>query len=323
MGAAWSMDSFGPLELGMATPVLTDADVDRLAHMPDLTGAMIRAFRASKAGELVAPPRHSVAFAGGSLVFTVGGTDAIAGFRAYQTFQSGIADDQQVVCVWDTASARLKGVVLGNRLGALRAGALGGAAIDVMARRESRICGVVGTGRQAETQLMAAAAVRPLEEIRVFGRDGPRRIRFAEDAATRVGLPVRPVDEPAQAVVGADIVICATNSATPVLDSDWVSPGTHVTTVGPKQKGRHELPAELADRAAVIATDSPAQIAAQGDDHFLTDGGALGRVRDLADLAATGEQRPSNGITLYLSAGLAGTEVIIADLLLDLARRQG
>ncbi len=93
--------------------------------------------------------------------------------------------------------------------------------------------------------------------------------------------------------------------------------------MGPKQRARHELPADLAGRAAVIATDSPAQNAAQGDDHFLADSGALGRVRDLADLAAASEPRPSDAITLYLSAGLAGTEVIVADLLLDLSLRKG
>lgn len=308
----------------MATPVLTDTDVERLAHMPSLVGAMTEAFRSRKAGGLVAPPRHTVPFAGGSLVFTIGGTDAIAGFRAYQTFQPGGADDQQVVCVWETASARLKGVVLGNRLGALRTGALGGAAIDIMARRDAKVCGVVGTGRQAETQLLAAAAIRPLEEVRVFSRDSARRTQFAEAAEPRIGLKVRPVDQASKAVVDADIVICATNSATPVIDSDWVAPGTHVTTVGPKQRERHELPLDLAERAAVIATDSPVQIAAQGDDHFLADSGALRRVRDLADLVAAepDERQSPDGITLYLSAGLAGTEVVLADLLLDLSLEQ-
>ena len=305
--------------IGMLVPVLTDADVERLAEMKRLVGAMTAALRTQAEGRLVAPPRHGVPFTDGSLVFTVGGTDTIAGFRAYQTFRPLMAGDQQVVCVWDIASARLKGVVLGDRLGALRTGALGGAAIDLMARKDARICGVVGSGRQAETQLMAAAAVRSLEEVRVFSRSGANRSQFAEMARSRLGLTVRPVEEAEQAVIGACIVICATSSATPVIAADWISPGTHVTTVGPKHKERHECPPALADRAAIVATDSPAQVAAQGSGHFLAAGGRLDMLVDLADVAASkAVGRPSSdAITLYLSAGLAGSEVIVANLLLD------
>lgn len=302
------------------TPVLTDADVERLADMPALVGAMIEALKTKARGRLVAPPRHGVEFADGSLVFTVGGTDAIAGFRAYQTFESGVEDDQQIVCVWDSATARLKGVVLGNRLGALRTGALGGAAIELLARRDAKTCGVIGSGRQAETQLLAAAAVRPLKEVRVFSRDQANRARFAADAESVLGLPVRPVDRAQDAAAGADILICATNSADPVIEAGWVAPGTHVTTVGPKAKDRHELPPDLAGRAEIIATDSPAQIEAQGGGHFLAGSGVSGRLHDLADIAAAEKpvRSSKDDITLYLSAGLAGTEVIVADLLIAL-----
>ena len=306
------------------TPVLTDEDVERLADMPALVDAMIEALKTKARGRLVAPPRHGVEFAGGSLVFTVGGTDAIAGFRAYQTFESGVEDDQQVVCVWDTATAKLKGVVLGNRLGALRTGALGGAAIGLLAHRDAKTCGVIGTGRQAETQLLAAAAVRPLKEVRVFSRDEANRARFAAAAESVLGLSVRPVDRAQDAAAGADILICATNSSTPVIDAGWVAPGTHVTTVGPKAKDRHELPPELAGRAEVIATDSPAQIEAQGGGHFLAGSGVSGRLHDLADIAAAEKpvRSSKDDITLYLSAGLAGTEVIVADLLIALRQNE-
>ena len=305
-------------------PILTDADVERLADMPALVDAMIEALRTKARGRLVAPPRHGVEFAEGSLVFTVGGTDALAGFRAYQTFESGVVDDQQIVCVWDTATARLKGVVLGNRLGALRTGALGGAAIELLAGRDARTCGVIGTGRQAETQLMAAAAVRSLEDVRVFSRDRANRQRFATAAEARLGLTVRPVDWARDAAEGAEILICATNAASPVIEAGWIAPGTHVTTVGPKAKDRHEVPPELADRAAVVATDSPAQIEAQGGGHFLAGVDAADRLVDLADIAASDRPARSSGddITLYLSAGLAGTEVIAAGRLITLWREE-
>lgn len=224
--------------------------------------------------------------------------------------------------MFDSRSGELRGLVLGNRLGAMRTGAIGGAAIKLLAREDARILGVIGAGRQARTQIEAAAAVRPLERVRVFSRTPARREAFAAEMAATTGVPVEAVETAEEAVRGADILICATTSATPVFDPAWLAPGTHVTTVGPKFAGAHEISLDVAARSAVIATDSPAQVEAYADPFFLIGTPDYARMVALSAIA-TGAQpgrTSADAITLFCSVGLAGTEVLVAQAALERAR---
>ncbi len=313
----------------MAVTILTDADVLELADMSSAIEAVTRAFEARTSGTLVAPARHSVTFPGlGALTFTIGGVTggaALAGFRVYDTFDTHGAPHTQIVAVWNARDGALQGVILGERLGDLRTGAIGGLAIRHMARADSETLGIIGSGAQARTQAAAAAAVRRLREVRVYSRSADNRRAFAEEMELRLDLEVTPVAAAREAVAGADIVICATSSDVPVLQCDWLAPGTHVTTLGPKTRDRHELDVGVAECAAVIATDSPAQTRAYGAPFFLEGTAALERMVDLADVVS-GKlvARPdADSITLFCSTGLAGTEVLVGDdLLKEWKRRQ-
>ncbi len=297
------------------TAILDNADVDALLGMPGAIAVVRQALKAKAAGTWVAPPRHHVAFPGmGELVFTVGGAlgaSGVAGFRVYDTFGRREAEHTQIVAAWDPATARLLGLVLGKRLGELRTGAIGGLAVDLMARPDAAIVAVVGSGAQARTQLEGAAAVRAIGEVR---RSAVRREAFAAEMSERLGLSVQPVADAEETVRGADIVLLATSSRSPVIEARWLSAGAHVNTVGPKTVGRGELSVDAAERAAVIATDSPAQARAYGAPFFLEGSPAMARMVDLAAIAADPlSGRPSpNAITLFCSVGLAGTEVLIA-----------
>src|SRR5262245_25165524 len=125
-------------------------------------------------------------------------------------------------------------------------------------------------------------------------------------------------------MAGADVVVCATSSDTPVLEAGWLAPGAHVNMLGRKTADRRELGLDVAERAAVIATDSPAQTRAYGAPFFLDGTAHLARMADLADLiAGKATARPSpEAITLFCSTGLAGTEVLVADALLRAWKRR-
>jgi ornithine cyclodeaminase/alanine dehydrogenase-like protein (mu-crystallin family) len=163
--------------------ILTDADVAARADMRALIALIERALRAKAEGRLVAPPRHRVEFGErGGLVFTVGGVIGdgdLAGFRAYETFRGPDDNRTQLVAVWNNANAAFKGIVVGDLLGAVRTGAIGGAAIRAMARADARVLALIGSGFQARTQAWAAAAVRPIAEIRVYSRSDDNRRKFA------------------------------------------------------------------------------------------------------------------------------------------------
>lgn len=244
-------------------------------------------------------------------MFTAGGYgDGPVGFRVYGLWSG---DSDQVVLVWD-GDGQLIGCVVGDELGARRTGALGGAAADALAREDAATVGIVGSGRQAWTQLWAIAAVRRLARVRIYSPTPDHRAAFTRRAEAELGLSATACDTAEEAVADADLVVLATRSEQPVIEAAWIRRGTHVNTVGPKLASAHETPAELAEAAAVVVTDSPEQAAAY-DEPFFTD-------RALPHLGAVlaGDLPGRTGaddITLYCSTGLAGSEVVMAETLLS------
>lgn len=301
-------------------PILTDPDLIRPEMMPAALEAVEAALMARRRGELVGPPRQHVRIGDmGELVFTVGGqigVAPIAGFRVYDTFAG--SRQQQVVAVWSVDRGTLKGLIVGERLGAIRTGAIGGVAIRVMSRPDATALALIGCGGQARSQLEAAALVRPLTRVRVYSRDAARREAFACEMRTGLGLDVTAVSDPEAAVRDADIVVCATSSTLPVIRAAWLKPGVHVTTVGPKLARGHEVGIDVAEVASLIATDSPDQARSYRSPFFLEGTEAMARMRDLAELIETPPTRAPRDISLFCSTGLAGTEVMVAAKALDL-----
>src|SRR6266545_1420071 len=99
----------------------------------------------------------------------------------------------------------------------LRVGASSALAARAMAREDACVVGVIGAGAQAAAQLLGLALVRQLESVRVFSPTAHRRQAFAQTLGSRLGIPVEAKEDAHQAVDGADIVLAATNSATPVI----------------------------------------------------------------------------------------------------------
>lgn len=288
--------------------VLTDTDVARDLTAEIAVAAARRALVDAYAGRLSAPPRARVELGGHDFVFTAGGyADGPVGFRAYGLWPG---ESDQAVLVWDGHGA-LTGVVAGGELGARRTGALGGVAADVLARADARRVAIIGSGRQAWSQLWAIAAVRPIAAVAIHSPTADHRERFAQRARTDLGLEAEAVASARAAARGADIVVLATRSETPVVEAGWIEAGAHVSTVGPKAASAHEAPPELADAATIVATDSPDQARASGEAFF------TGRpLEHLGRLVAEPPRRPADAVTLYCSTGLAGSEVVLADALL-------
>ncbi|AHI00416.1 ornithine cyclodeaminase family protein [Kutzneria albida] len=291
--------------------VISDAQV-RAALRP---GAAVRVCRdalvQAHRGTLKAPPRTGIDVGSTELVFTAGGTEAgTVGFGCYGLWP-GPEHADQLVAVWGP-DGKVRGVVVGHALGALRTGAIGGASVDALARPDASVCAVIGSGTQSWAQLWAASAVRGFTEVRVSSPTPANRTRFAARAREVLGLNAVAMADSVEAVRGADVVLVATKSTRPVLPATAFSPGCHVNTIGPKLRGASELPAELASVSAIVCSDSPAQAAAYGNPFFT--GRRLSHLGGI--IAGDLPGRISEGqTTLFCSTGLAGTDVLLADLL--------
>lgn len=296
--------------------VLLDADVR--AHLtPELAIAGARAsVLDAYRGPLVGQPRVFADAGETDFAFTVGGyRGGPLGFRVYARWRP-IDYRNQAVLVWH-ADHTLRAAAFGYELGARRNGALGGVAVDALARRDARTVGMVGTGIQAYCQLWAVAAVREIAEVRAYRRDAEQRRVFASRVEDELELSCRAAASAREAVEGSDIVIISTGAAEPVVDAAWVTPGAHVTTVSMTAQSK-ETPPELIDRARAVVSDSPEQ-SLDADPFGLLAGHEV--IHLGAVLAGGVPARDPDDITLYWSAGLAGSEVVILDRLADAVDR--
>lgn len=286
--------------------ILSDTDVARSCTASRSIAVMRRALHAHGEGRLSAPPRTYNDIAPGRLVYTAGALEGLVhGVRIYDH-----ADSEQVVAVWDSPSRRLAAVILGAELGRRRTGAIGAVAIDALARPDATTLGIIGTGRQAWTQVWAATAVRNWSHIKVYSRNPYWRERFATRCREQLLVDAEPVGNPRTAFRHRDAMIIATNSPTPVFDTAWLEPGMHITSVGPKSLSAHEVPLDLLDRVELAVTDSLAQVHGYAEPYALS----TRRMIELGAIligSATGRTDPEQ-VSLFCSVGLAGTEVILA-----------
>jgi ornithine cyclodeaminase/alanine dehydrogenase-like protein (mu-crystallin family) len=119
----------------------------------------------------------------------------------------------------------------------MRVGACAGLGSKYLARKDSKVLGMLGSGGMARTYAMAICEVRPIERIQVFSPTKTNRELYAREIKEKLKVEVAPVDAPEKAVKGADIVAMTTDSLVPVIKRDWLEPGMHVTNVRNNEAG--------------------------------------------------------------------------------------
>jgi ornithine cyclodeaminase/alanine dehydrogenase-like protein (mu-crystallin family) len=192
----------------------------------------------------------------------------------------------------------------------VRTAAVSVVATELLARPDAAELAVIGTGVQARAHIVALDTARSLTVIRVAGRDADRAAAFAASLAGQTRAPVRASASVRDAVDGARIVVTATSSAQPVLDRDWLAPGTHVNAVGACLPAARELDTATVAAAALFADRRDSMLAESGDYLLAAAEGAVGpeQIRaELGDLlAGTAAGRASAAeITVFESLGLA------------------
>ena len=163
-----------------------------------------------------------------------------------------------ILILIDPKSGAPIAVVDGTWITDIRTGAAGGVAAKYLARKDSKVVGLVGAGAQSRTQLMALSNLYGrLEEVRVWSRTKETRERFIQEmkpVCTNVGQMVS-VEMVENAVCGADIVVTTTPSRIPIISNDWISPGMHINCIGADAPGKQELDSAILKRAKIVVDD--------------------------------------------------------------------
>ncbi|CAM5672575.1 ornithine cyclodeaminase 1 [Streptomyces tanashiensis] len=229
------------------------------------------------------------------------------------------------VAVFDARTGDLQAVLEDeHHLSDIRTAAAGALAARTLARPDSAVVGVLGTGVQAYLQILAAADELPIREARVWGRRDERVRRLAAALVTRrPDLRVTPVGTARQACEGADVLVTATASTEPLVDAEWLAPGLHITAVGADDPTKAELSPSCLYRADRIVVDSRALTAVHGD--LARAQAAFPEPAELGEVlagSAPGRER-ADEITVCKLIGLGVQDLAAAQVTLDLLRGTG
>ena len=225
-----------------------------------------------------------------------------------ENFARGIQSHQGLVILFDPESGAPVCAVHAGEITAIRTAAASAVATDALARKDARRLALLGYGEQAQTHARAIRKVRSLESIVVWGRSPERAQAFARRMQMEFRLLVTPAATAQEAVADADIICTVTSAPEPILNGEWVRPGTHVNVVGSGYAGPAEIDNDLVVRSRFIV-DSREGVLHQGaeflrakqagligDDHIVAE---IGEV-----LAGQIEGRCSaDEITVYKSLG--------------------
>ncbi len=234
---------------------------------------------------------------------------------------NGLTNHQSTVFLFDADTGRVKAIVGGNYLTAMRTAAASAVSIAYLARKDARVLGIIGAGHQSAFQLRAAAEQRDFEKIVGWNRNPAHLDRLAA-AAGEMGLAFEAVDLETLGAL-SDVIITITSSFAPILKATQLRPGTHLACMGTDTKGKQEVDTALVARAHVF-TDELAQAVSIGECQHAVAAGELVE-EDITELGAvingTAEGRRSeDDITLFDGTGVGLQDLAVASRVLEKAQ---
>lgn len=249
----------------------------------------------------------------------------VIGYKAYTTNRSG---NRFLVHLFDAASGELQAIIEADYLGMVRTGAASGVAAKYLARPDSAVAGVFGSGWQAEGHIRAICAALPLKQVKVCGRQPEKLAAFCARLHELTGVEMLPTASPEDTVRGSDLIGTVTTATQPLFNADWLAPGMHINAAGSNALIRQELSEAAIRRCDLVCVDAvPTALAEAGDLLPLLEKGRL-HARQLVELGDViigrrpGRQNAAE-ITLFESQGMAIQDLAVGVRLLAAAREQG
>jgi ornithine cyclodeaminase/alanine dehydrogenase-like protein (mu-crystallin family) len=311
----------------MQIRILTASDVKKALPMPIAIEAMKRAFSQYSAGKSSVPLR--------ARLDTDRGTTLLMPAHLHESNDMAV----KIVSIYpDNPALQLPtiaatvialdpqtGVPLammeGTSLTAIRTGAAGGLAAQLLAREDAGIVALFGAGVQARTQLQAVLAVRTIQQVNLYDIQKNAAAQFVADASTWPSPPkIHMAPSPQAAVRNADIVIAATTSATPVFSGNDLKPGTHVTGMGSFSADVQEVDEFTVNRARIVV-DSREACREEAGDLIIPQATIDAEIGEIINGHKAGRRSPEE-ITFFKTVGVAVQDAVAAATVLAEAQRQ-
>jgi alanine dehydrogenase len=319
------------------TLFLSRKDIESVLRMEDAIEAVESAFRSHGLGTVTLPLRTSIRVEknNGSVLFMpayIGAMEAL-GIKVVSIYPENpskynLPTILGVVLLTDVKTGDTLAIMDGAYLTSIRTGAASGVATKYLARKDAKKVGIIGTGVQGRTQLIAISKVRKVENVKAFDIIRDRCEAFCSELSKELGVHVTPVDSSEKAVRGSDIIATASTSKTPVLMGNWLEEGAHVNAIGSHSPTARELDVTAIKRARVIVDSREAALKEAGDliipisEGLITSDHIYAELGEIINGKRPGRENQKT-ITIFKSQGLAIQDISTASKVYEVALKRG
>jgi ornithine cyclodeaminase/alanine dehydrogenase-like protein (mu-crystallin family) len=302
---------------------LSESDVRAALPMAELIDAMQAALVAFSAGRVVQPVRTVMEYRAGGFfgLMPALDPDGLLGAKILTVVPENLAlgqpSHQALIALFEPTSGAVLAIADGRYITEARTAAVSALSVRHMARSDARVLAILGSGVQAHSHMEALPLVHEFEEVRVWSPNRDRLEKFCAHSAGHSQVNAAASAE--QAVRGADVVVLATASNTPVIRDAWVAEGAHVVAVGACRPTTRETDSDLIARSLVVVDSQAAAMNEAGDILIPIGEGRITPDHIHAELGAVAAgvragRAGAEQVTLFKSLGLAIEDVVSAGL---------
>ena len=311
----------------MSDPLwITEAECVEVLSLPEAILALEAGLKLEAAGTARSMAKTHQVWGGHHTLHAIGAVVEGAHIVGTKTWAHTAGGATPLVTLWNSETGKLEAIIEAFALGQMRTGGISGVATARMARPDADDLAIIGTGKQAITQVMAVAAVRPLRRVRVFSPTAEHRRAFI--ARLEKLLPTTQFADAISveaAVKDAGIITLVTRAISPVLTASMIAPGTHLNAVGAITPEREEFSQDVFDRVSAIAVDmveSVKSLSAEFGKRFGTRDWSA--VQPLSALVAAKATRSVHAdITLFKAMGMGLSDLALGLEILKRVRAKG
>jgi ornithine cyclodeaminase/alanine dehydrogenase-like protein (mu-crystallin family) len=301
----------------MPTPrFFSESEVRAHLRMPDLIDAMQSALVEFSAGRVEQPVRSVMKFSEslfGLMPCYVPSLPALGAKLVtvcHANATRGLATHQAVIVMLDPETGIATAILDGRYITEARTAAVSAVSARLLAKKDARILGILGSGVQARSHYEALTLVREFTEVRAWSPNPESLQKFAADTGAQA------MPSAAAVVRNADVVVAVTSSPTPVVQNDWVADGAHVIAVGACISTQRELDPLLVQRAHLVVDSRAAALKEAGDVVLGISEGLWTADHIAAELGQLPARENDHEVTVFKSLGLAVEDIYAAHLVL-------
>ena len=311
----------------MSEPLwITEQDVVAALSLPEAIDALERGLALEAKGAARNMAKTHQIWGGHHTLHAIGAVVEGAHIVGTKTWAHTAGGATPLVTLWNSETGKLEAIIEAFALGQMRTGGISGVATSRMADQSADELAIIGTGKQAMTQVVAVAAVRKLKRIRVYSPTAENRRTFI--AKLEKLFPAIALVDAASvedAVKGAPIVTAVTRAREPMITARMLAKGAHFNAVGAITPEREEFTQDVFDRVDLIAVDMVESVKALSAEFRRRFGdGDWSRVHLLSELVAGTVRRPANAdLTLFKAMGMGLSDLALGIEVLNRVRANG